>query len=187
LDSNQVVSQSRTKFEAAAVHFKDELGKLRTGRANASMLDGLMVEAYGQPMPLKAVANVTAPEAQLIQITPFDANNLQAIAEAIRNDQSLGLTPTDDGHVVRITMPPMTTENRESMVKILHQKMEEAMITARNIRHEAIRQLEQAEKTKEASMDDKKRAESQLDELMTKQKNELDLAVQAKEREIMTV
>ena len=187
MDTNQVISQTQTKLKAASEHFREELKKLRTGRAHPSMLDNVMVEAYGQPMPLKAVGGVTAPDAQLLQITPFDPSNLQAIAEAIRNDQSLDLTPTDDGHVVRIALPPMTTENRSQMTKVLHQKLEEAMIAARNIRHEAFRQGDQAEKDKQISSDERKRFEKQIDELINRQKSELDLLTQAREKEIMTL
>lgn len=187
MEPTQIVSQAQTKLNGATEHFKDELKKLRTGRAHPSMLDNVTVQAYGQPMPLKAVGSVTVPEPQLLQISPFDPNNLQPIAEAIRNDQSLGLTPTDDGHVVRITLPPMTTENRQTMVKTLHQKLEEANIASRNIRHEAFRQLEQAEKDKRAGKDERIRFENQIDELLTKQKNELDVLCQTKEREIMSI
>src|SRR5205085_1786094 len=142
---SQIIEQTKTKLVAAMTHLQEELKKLRTGRAHPSMLDGVMVEAYGQPMPLKSVASIVAPEAQLLQITPFDAANLQPIAEAIRNDQSLGLTPTDDGRVVRINMPPQTQENRHAMVKVLHQKLEDYMISARGARHEAFHQGEEAE------------------------------------------
>lgn len=187
MEPSQAVSQTQTKLKNATVHFKDELGKLRTGRAHPGMLDNVTVEAYGTPMPLKAVGSISAPEAQLLQITPFDANNIQAIAEAIRNDQSLGLTPTDDGRVVRINLPPMTTENRQSMVKVLHQKLEEAMIAARNIRHEAMHHIEQAEKDKQVSGDERKRLAKQIDDLIAKQKAELELLTGTKEKEIMTV
>src|SRR4051812_15046815 len=114
MNPNQIVTETRTKLEHALEHFKDELKKLRTGRAHPGMLDNVQVEVYGQKMPLKAVGNITAPEAQLLQITPFDPNNLQAISNAIRDDQSLGLSPTDDGRVVRIVIPPLTTETRAS-------------------------------------------------------------------------
>src|SRR5437016_171191 len=132
MDINQVVAETKTKLDQATGHFKEELKKLRTGRAHPSMLDNITVEAYGQPMPLKSLAGVTTPEPQLLQISPFDPNNLQAIAEGIRNDKSLGLTPTDDGRVVRVNLPPMTAENRQEMVKVLHQKVEECLISARN-------------------------------------------------------
>src|SRR5581483_9987726 len=177
---SQIEAEVKTKLDHASNHFKEELSKLRTGRAHPSILDSVMVEAYGQQMPLKAVASITAPEAQLLQITPFDASNLQAISNAIRDDESLGLTPADDGRVVRINLPPMTAENRQAMVKVLHQKMEDAMIAARNARHEGLHKAEQAEKDKTISRDDLERLKKQLDDLMAKQKNEIESMAQNK-------
>lgn len=183
----QALEQVKIKLNSATDHLKQELGKIRTGRAHPSMLDSVMVEAYGQAMPLKAVASVTTPEAQLLQISPFDANNLNAISAAIRNDQSLGLNPADDGKVVRIQIPPLTTETRQQMVKIVGQKLEDCMITARQIRHDAFHQGEEAEKTKAISKDDRNRFEKQIDELVAKQKSEADGLAKTKEQEIMTV
>lgn len=187
MDTNQVLSEVKSKLAQATDHFKEELGKLRTGRAHPSMLDGIKVEAYGTPMPLKATASITVPEATLLQITPFDPANLQAIVDAIKADQALGLSPTDDGRIIRINLPPMTAENREQMVKVMHQKVEEAMIAARNARHEGIHKAEQAEKDKQISKDDLERAKKQIDELMAKHKDEIDSLAAAKEKDILTV
>ncbi|MGH7156745.1 MAG: ribosome recycling factor [Candidatus Saccharimonadales bacterium] len=187
MNREQLLQEVRGKLSAATEHFKQEIGKIRTGRAHPAMLDGVMVEVYGQAMPLKAVASIAAPEAQLLQITPFDPNNLQAISEAISNDQSLGLNPADDGRVVRIQIPPLTEETRQQMVKILHQKLEDSMITARNARHEAMRQAEQAEKDKQMGKDERFHLEKQVDELMAKQKAEAEDLTKAKEQEILTI
>ncbi len=187
MDTNQVVSETKAKLDQATGHFKEELKKLRTGRAHPSMLDNVMVEAYGQSMPLKATATITTPEAQLLQISPFDPNNLQAIADAIRNDQSLGLTPTDDGRVVRVNLPPMTAENRQDMVKILNQKVEECLISARNARHEGLHKVEGAEKDSQISRDDLERFKKQVDDLLAKQKADIEAMAKAKEQEILTV
>jgi ribosome recycling factor len=187
MNPSQELQTVKTKLASATDHLKQELGKIRTGRAHPGMIDSIQVEVYGQTMPLKAVAGVTAPEAQLLQITPFDPGNLQAIAEAIRSDQSLGLNPADDGRVVRIQIPPLTEENRKAMVKIVHQKVEESLITARQIRHESFRRGDQAEKDKEISKDDRLRFEKQIDELVTGQKNEVEALARAKEQEILTV
>src|ERR1700744_5360619 len=100
MNPTQLVSDTKTKTDGAIAHYAEQLKSLRTGRANASMLDSVTVEAYGQSMPLNQVANVTAPEAQLLQVPPFDPSNLQAIASAIRDNPSLGLNPSDDGRVV---------------------------------------------------------------------------------------
>ena len=146
-----------------------------------------MVEAYGTPMPLIQVATVAVPEAQLIQITPFDPNNLAAISTAIRNNQALGLNPADDGRVVRIQIPPLTEETRQQMVKILNQKVEDAMISARQARHDGLRKAEAAEKAKEIGKDDLSRLEKQIDEKLASQKSEIDSLTKTKEQEILTV
>ena len=187
MNPSQVVTQTKTKLDQATEHFREELKKLRTGRAHPSMLDGVMVEAYGQPMPLRSVASISVPEPQQLQISPFDPNNLQPIAEAIRDDKSLGLSPVDDGRVVRVTLPPMTSENRQDMVKILHQKLEECLISARNSRHEAFHRGEQAEKAKQIGLDERLRFEKQVDDLLAKHKTEVENLTKAKEQEILTV
>jgi ribosome recycling factor len=187
MNKEQVVAAVKTKLTAATDHFKQEIGKIRTGRAHPGMLDNVTVEAYGQKMPLKAVGSITVPEPQQLQITPFDPNNLQAISEAISNDQSLGLNPADDGRVVRIQIPPLTEETRQQMVKVLHQKLEDSLITARNARHEALRDLEQAEKDKDIGKDERFGLEKQIDDLLAKQKSEAEALAKAKEQEILTI
>jgi ribosome recycling factor len=187
VEISQALAQAKQKLDQATKHFDEELKKLRTGRAHPNMLDSIMVEAYGQQMPLKAAASISVPEATQLQITPFDPNNLQAIADAIRNDVSLGLTPMDDGRVVRVNLPPMTTENRQAMVKVLGQKVEECMIAARQIRHEAMHVGEQAEKDKKIGKDERFNFEKQIDDLVAKQKGEVESLARSKEAEIMTV
>lgn len=184
MDASQLTQEVKTKLAAATEHFRGELAKIRTGRAHPGMLDGITVEAYGQPMPLKAVASIAAPEAQLLQITPFDANNLQAISDAIRDNQALGLNPADDGRVVRIQIPPLNEETRQQMVKIVHQKLEDAAIAARNARHDALRK---ADDNKDMSKDERFRLEKQIDELLAGQKTQADGLAKAKETEILTV
>lgn len=187
MNPNQVIEQTKAKLAGATEHFKQEIGKIRTGRAHPGMLDGIQVEVYGQAMPLKAVASIAAPEAQLLQITPFDPNNLQAISESIRNDQSLGLNPADDGRVVRIQIPPLTSETRQQMVKIVGQKVEDVLITARQIRHDAFHAGEQAEKNKDIGKDERLRFEKQIDEIVTKQKSEVESISKVKEKEITSL
>lgn len=172
---------------AAVDHFKEEIGKLRTGRAHPGMLDGVMVEAYGQSMPLKAVAGIAAPEATLLQITPFDPSNLEPISAAIRANESLGLNPADDGRVIRIQIPPLTTESRQNMVKVLNQKAEEAAVSLRNARHEAFHQGEQAEKEKTIGKDDRFKFEKQVDDLLNQHKSQVDEMTKQKSNEIMNV
>lgn len=181
------IQQYETKMTRAVEHFTDELRKLRTGRAHASMLKGVVVQAYGTPMPLNQVATVTAPEAQLIQISPFDPNNLQAIASAIRDNPSLGLNPSDDGRVVRVPIPPLNEERRREIVKQVGQKQEECMITLRNVRHDALDAIARAKKEKQIGEDDARRFEKQIDDAMNKARAAAETAAKAKETEIMTI
>jgi ribosome recycling factor len=187
MSPQQVIDQTKTKLSHATDHFKEELKKLRTGRANATMLDSVMVTAYGSPMPLNQVANVTVPESQLIQITPFDPTNLQAIVSAIRDNQSLGLNPSDDGRVVRVPIPALTEERRREISKQVGAKLEDCMITLRNIRHEAIDTIDQAKKDKDIGEDDAKRYTQTIEDSVNKAKAEAEVAAKAKEQEIMTV
>lgn len=187
MNPTDVVKHLQTKLTGVKDHFADELKKLRTGRAHPSMLDGIMVIAYGSPMPMNQVATVTAPEAQLLQITPFDPSNLQAIASAIRDNQTLGLNPMDDGRVVRVPIPALTTERRQQIVKLLGEKVEEAMIGSRQARHDALDKISAMKKDKTLGEDDAKRLEKQIDEEVNKLKAEIDQLSKAKEAEIMKV
>ena len=187
MSPNQVVEEARGKFAQAVNHFQEELKKLRTGRASAGMLDGVMVEVYGTSMPLNQVASIATPEAQLLQITPFDPNNLQTIASAIRDNQSLGLNPADDGRVVRVPIPPLTEERRREITKQVGAKQEDCMVRLRNVRHESLALIEQAKKDKDIGEDEAKRTAQQIEDTMNKTKTEVEAITKAKEQEIMTV
>ena len=151
------------------------------------MLDGIKVEVYGTEMPLNQVATISIPDATLIQLSPFDPNNLQAIAEAIRNDSSLGLNPTDDGRVIRVPIPPLTEERRKELAKQVGQKQEEAMISLRNARHDAMSTINQAKKDKDIGEDEAKRLSSQIEEAMHKTQSDIESAAKAKESEILSL
>lgn len=187
MEANKIVDNTKQKLTTAVERLGTELGKLRTGRASSAMLDGIMVEAYGTPMPLNQVATVTAPEAQLLQITPFDPNNLQAISNAIRDNQSLGLNPNDDGRVVRVPIPPLTEERRREISKQVGVKLEDTMIVMRSVRHEAIDAIDQAKKGKDIGEDEAKRLIAQIEEAMAKAKIDAESVAKTKEQEIMTV
>jgi len=179
--------QYEDRFTATVSHFADELRKVRTGRAHPTMLDSIAVEAYGQRMPLNQVANVTVPEAQLITITPFDPTNIQVIVTAIRNDQALGLNPSDDGRIIRVPIPPLTEERRKQIVKQTSEKVEEARIAMRNIRQDAFKELKRMKDAKEVSEDDQKRSEKAIDDLISDANNNLDSLFKEKEKEILTL
>jgi ribosome recycling factor len=185
--NENTVQQSQVKFTQAVDRFKDELKKLRTGRASAGMLDGITVEVYGSSMPLNQVANVTAPEAQLLQITPFDPSSIQAISNAIRDAQSLGLNPSDDGRVVRVSIPALNEERRREITKQVGAKLEECMIAMRSVRHDAINTIDQAKKDKSIGEDEAKRLVGQIDDQITRSKSEAESLGKAKEAEIMKI
>ena len=187
MSPQEVVNTANTKFQAAISRFENEAKKLRTGRAHPSMLDGVTAEAYGQQMPLIQLATVSAPEAQLLQITPFDPNNLKAITASIRDNQSLGMNPTDDGRVIRVPIPPLTEERRQQIVKQLRGVVEETLIAMRGVRRDAHHELDQAKKDKDISEDDHKRLIKQIDDNMTKYQSNLENLAKEKESEIMTV
>jgi len=175
------------KMHGAVEHFETELGKIRTGRAHPGMLDGIKVEAYGTSMPLNQVANITAPEAQLLQVTPFDPSTIQTIAAAIRNDQSLGLNPSDDGRVVRIPVPALTEERRRQLVKQASEKLEEARIALRNVRQDGLKDAKIKKENKELSEDDVKLIEKEFDRLMQEVQKKLEETFRLKEKDILTI
>lgn len=187
MSPNQLVDQSKSKLKAAVTHFQEDIKKVRTGRAHPSMLESVMVEAYGAQMPLIQVGQVTAPEGQLLQITPFDPGNIQAISNAIRNNPSLGMNPMDDGRVVRVPIPPLNEERRREYVKVVSGKVEDAMIAMRNIRHDVMDGVDSAKKDKEIGEDDAKRLKQQFEEAMGAAKSEVEALAKAKEAEIMTI
>lgn len=183
----QAVNDADTKFQNAIKHFEEDLKKVRTGRAHPSMLDSVVVKAYGTDMPLIQVGNVTAPEGQLLQITPFDPGTIQAIASAIRDNPTLGLNPSDDGRVVRVPIPPLNEERRREYVKIVSGKLEDCMVALRNIRREAMDAVDQGKKDKEIGEDEAKRLQKQVDDNLAQYKSQAEAAVKVKEQEILTV
>jgi len=175
------------KFELVIAHFEDELKKIRTGRAHPSQLDGIRVEVYGAQMPLNQASNITAPEAQMLQVTPFDPSNIQKISAAIRADQSLGFNPSDDGRVIRVPVPSLTEDRRKALVKQVSEKVEEARIAIRNLRQDALKEAKRKKEAKELSEDDVKRIEKGIDDDITSYNTKLDELFRLKEKEVLTI
>lgn len=175
-------SKERKAMEEAVSRFEEDMKKVRTGRAHPDMLASIKVEAYGQFMPLNQVANVTAADATLLVITPFDPSTIQAIASAIRADQSLGLNPADDGRVVRVPIPALTEERRKEIVKNASAKVEQAKVALRNVREDARKELKAAE---ELGEDVKKRAEKEIDDLTKEFSDKIEALFKSKSEEIM--
>lgn len=183
MDTSEIELKIKTSIE----HLQEELKKVRTGRAHPDMISGLTVDAYGAQMPLNQLANVTTPEPQLLQISPFDPSNIEAISKAIRDNPSLGMNPSDDGRLIRVPIPPLTTERRQEMVKILGSKAEEARISIRSIRHDFLKDAKESKDAKDITEDDLKRLEKEITEKIEKSNKSIDDAIKAKEAEIMTV
>jgi len=181
------VKNYEEKFNSVVVHFEDELKKVRIGRAHPGQLDGVKVEVYGTLMPINQVASVSAPEPQLLQITPFDPSNIRSICDAIRAEQSLGFNPSDDGRLIRIPVPQLTEERRKQLVKQTSEKVEEARIGLRNIRQDIFKEIKRGKDAKEMSEDDAKRAEKAIDALMASVNNKIDEIFKLKEKEILKV
>lgn len=174
------------KMQDAITHLEDELKKVRTGRAHAGMLEGVMVEAYGAQMPLNQVANITAPEAQMLLVTPFDPSTIGAITAGIGANQS-GFNPSDDGRVVRVPVPPLTEDRRKDMVKLAHEKGEDARIAMRTVRQDALKDAKAKKDAKELSEDDLKRVEKEIENLMKATQAKIDEALKTKEKDILTI
>ena len=175
------------KFELAVMHFEDELKKVRIGRAHPGQLEGIKVEVYGTLLPLNQAANITAPEAQMLQVTPFDPGNIQAINAAIRADQSMGFNPSDDGRIIRVPVPALTEDRRKLLVKQASEKVEETRIALRNIRQDALKEAKRRKEAKELSEDDVKRIEKGIDDDMSKYNLKIDEIFRAKEKDILTI
>lgn len=167
----------------AAVH---DFQHLRTGRANPSMLDKVTVDAYGSPMPINQVANISVPEARQLLVTPYDKSMTPAIEKAIQKSD-LGINPVTDAAGIRLHIPQMTEERRKELVKQLHHRAEEGNVAVRNVRRDAHNHLKQMEKNHEVSEDDVKRAEQQLQKLTDKYIADIHAAQVKKEAELMEV
>lgn len=176
-------TEYKNSMIAVIERFKDEMKKVRTGRAHPDMLASVKVEAYGQWMPLNQVANVTAQGGTMLLVTPFDPSNIQNISAAIRNDQSLGLNPSDDGHVVRVPIPALTEERRREIVKTASEKVENSKVSVRNIREDARKEIKAAELPE----DTRKRAEKEIDDLTKEFSEKIDAEFKQKEAEIMKI
>lgn len=173
----------KSKMTATVERFKDELKKVRTGRAHPDMLANVKAEVYGQYTPLNQVANITVSGATMLLITPYDISNIDKISSAIRADQTLGLNPSDDGRVIRVPIPPLTEERRREIVKTTSGKVEEAKISLRQARDDARKEI----KSLELAEDAKKRAEKAVDDMIKDFNGEIDKLFAEKEAEIMKI
>ena len=163
-----------------------EFSTVRTGRASPSLLDRVTVDYYGAMTPLNQLATVSAPEARLLTVTPYDKSSIKAVEKAI-NESDVGLTPSNDGNVVRLVVPELTEERRRELVKTVRNLAEEGRIAIRNVRRDTMQHLRELKNEGEASSDDEHRAEVELQKLTDGRVGDLDAVLKAKEEEILAV
>ena len=174
------------KMDKTLANLDSEFGTIRAGRANPHVLDRIMVEYYGAPTPLQQVANISVPEARMIQIQPWEGSLVKEIEKAI-NMSDLGINPTNDGKVIRLVFPELTEERRKDLVKEVKKKGEAAKVAVRNIRRDANDAIKKMEKAGEISEDDQAEGEEKIQKITDKMIEKIDKAVEAKTKEIMTV
>jgi ribosome recycling factor len=182
----EVINEKKTDLEKVIDHFKIEIGKLRTGRANPSIVEDLLVNYYGAKTPLKQIASVNVPEPRQITIQPWDRGVLGAIETAIR-ESDLNLNPTNDGILVRISIPMLTEERRKELVKVLNQKAEEARIGIRSVREDAVKEIQDMEKAGVISEDEKFKGKEKMQEIVDIYNKKVEEIRVKKDGEIMTV
>lgn len=184
--SDAIFTQLQKEMEGSVAALRKELGRVRTGRASTTLLEGVMVDYYGAHTPLNQLATLSTPEPRLLVIQPFDRNALSEIEKAILKSD-LGLTPANDGKIVRVPIPQLTGERRKELVKHIKKIGEEFRVSMRNHRRLAIEQLKELEKKKELTADDFKHAQERVQKITDDYVGRVDKALKVKEEEIMEV
>src|SRR5947207_1260498 len=184
MTSEEILFDAEERMEKAVSIFKDDLRGLRTGRATPALVDGLRVEYYGSPTPLKQLAQISTPDPQQIVIRPYDQSVLKEIEKAIRSSD-LGMSPNNDGKLIRLTVPPMSGEQRQKMVARIKKSAEEAKVALRNIRRDANKHFEQAEKAKEMTEDDRDAGKEEVQSLLKKYEDKVTEMADKKGKEVM--
>jgi|TARA_B100001996_G_C18638135_1_gene584512 ribosome recycling factor len=181
-----VLLETREKMAKAVARTRQEFSSIRTGRPSPALVEKISVEYYGNEVPLQQLASFSVPEAQQLVISPFDKGAVEAIEKAIQL-ADLGISPSNDGSVLRLSFPPLTEERRKQLVKVVRSLAEEGRITLRNVRRSSRQDLEALEKGGEASSDSVKRAEESVDQITREHENEINLALGQKEEELLEV
>jgi ribosome recycling factor len=182
----EIFAQLRSRMEKAVEDFRKELAAIRTGRASVHMLDSVNVDYYGTSMPLNQIAQVHAPEAQLITVQPFDPSSLVAIEKAIRS-ADLGLNPMNDGKLIRVPVPPLTEERPRDLVKRLHKVLENHRTAVRNIRRDGNELIKKTLKDKKIAEDDERRSYDEIQKLTDDEIKKMEDMGKAKEKEILEI
>ena len=183
MTTDEILFDAEERMEKAVNVFRDELRGLRTGRATPALLDSVRVEYYGSPTPIKQLAQISTPDPQQIVIRPFSAGDLKDIEKAIRSSD-LGLAPNNDGKVIRLTVPPMSGEQRQKMVTRIKKLAEETKVSCRNIRRDANKHFDAAEKDKELTEDERDKGKEQVQTLLKTYEGKIDDMAAKKSKEI---
>lgn len=181
-----VYNDTNRKMESSIAILQKELAGIRTGRASLALLDGIKVDYYGNPSPLTQVASLSVPDSRLITIQPWDTSLLPAIEKAILSS-NLGLTPANDGKIIRIPIPPLTEERRKELVKVVKKIAEDCKVAIRNVRRESMEHLKSLEKNKKISQDDHKKANDEVQKITDKFIKRVDDITAKKDKEILEV
>lgn len=185
MPSKQIVGEHEKNMEKTLDHLQHEFRSVRTGRATSGLVDNLMVDYYGSPTPLKQLGTVAVPEASMLVIKPFDPACLKEIEKAIKNSE-LSLAPVMDGKIIRLNIPPLSEERRKQIIGQVKQMGEKAKISVRNIRRDANKALDDEEKSKIISEDDRDKGKKDIDSITKKCSEKVDAAIKAKSEEIMS-
>ena len=182
----EILSDTDSRMQKSTEALKRELNTIRTGRASPALVENLMVDYYGVPTPISQLASISVPEARVLMIQPWDKQALKDVEKSILKSE-LGLTPNNDGNVVRINIPILTEERRRDLVKIVRRKVEEAHVAVRNVRRDSLERFREMEKAKDVSQDEGKRAQDQLQKLTDAYISQTDAQREEKESEVMEV
>ena len=183
---DELLADARERMAKSVESTTSQFGTVRTGRANPQILDRVMVDYYGDQTPLRQLATISAPEARLITVTPYDKSAMKSIEKAIR-DSDLGLNPSNDGNIMRLSVPELTEERRRDLVKLARHIAEEGRVGIRNVRRDVMHDLRELKSEGEVGEDDEKRAEAELQKLTDERVHELDGLLKQKEAEILEV
>ena len=183
---SDVMRTADEAFQKSVEHLKSEFGKLRIGRASAALVEDMNIDAYGSPQSLKAVASISIPDARTISIKPWDKGLIGAIDKAVR-ESDLGLTPNNNGESILLNIPPLTEERRKELVKVVHKMAEDAKITIRTKRQDAMSKFKTMEKDNEMTEDDRVGSEKKLQEKVDSANREIEELAKSKEAEVMTI
>ena len=184
--TDELLADAKERMQRSVEATLNQFGTVRTGRANPHLLDRVMVDYYGAQTPLKQLATLSAPEPRLLTVTPYDKTAMKSIEKAIR-DSDLGLNPSNDGNIMRLSVPELTEERRKDLVKLARHIAEEGRVGIRNVRRDVMHDLRELKSEGDVGEDDEKRAEAELQKLTDEKVNELDAFLKTKEAEILEV